>query len=94
LEQYLATITAARKVRSVCDVLKNINELRKGYPTHTDNTNKYLSAHDFFRISYPIQDFPAAWDSVLGSYFRAIKLLRDILSSARTLKAQATSRKP
>jgi hypothetical protein len=35
LERFLRTIASPEEVCAVCDVLKNINELRKGYPTHT-----------------------------------------------------------
>lgn len=76
LEQYSSADEADR----ICDVLKKINELRKGYPAHGDNTTKFLKAHSFFNIKYPISDFQSAWESILGAYFRSMKQLLEVLS--------------
>jgi len=84
LEEYLSTIAGSQEATTICAVLKNVNELRKGFPTHGDNTDKFLAAHDFFKIPYPIENFSSAWDTVLGAYFRAMKQLRDILARHRT----------
>jgi hypothetical protein len=83
LESYLGTCATAEKVSYVCNVLKNVNELRKGFPTHTDNTDKFLAAHDFFNISYPVENFDVAWDTILGAYFRSMKQLLEILADER-----------
>lgn len=69
------------EAKKICDVLKNINELRKGYPAHGDNTPKFLMAHTFFKIKYPIVNYQLAWESVLGAYFQAMKQLLKVLSS-------------
>lgn len=83
LEELLTKFSNSQSASDVCGILKNINELRKGYPAHGDNTDKFLMAHDFFRIIYPIDDFPASWESILGAYFKAMRGLREILSSER-----------
>jgi hypothetical protein len=56
--------------------------LRQGYPTHGDTAKKYLSAHRFFKLEYPITDHEAAWESILGDYFSAMRELLTILSTA------------
>ncbi|MEJ1380700.1 MAG: hypothetical protein RPT95_06995 [Candidatus Sedimenticola sp. (ex Thyasira tokunagai)] len=83
LEELLSSFNGSKEAAAVCGVLKNINELRKGYPTHVDNTDKFLSAHDFFKIEYPIENYEAAWDAILGGYFRSMEKLRDILGKER-----------
>lgn len=82
----LGRFVDADRAAAVCSVFKNINELRKGYPTHVNNTDKFLPAHDFLRVSYPIDNFEAAWDAILGKYFRAMKDMRDILAEERKKK--------
>lgn len=84
LEELLTKYSNTHTAANACSVLKNINELRKGYPAHGDNTDKFLAAHDFFKINYPIEDFPASWESILGSYFKAMRELLEILSAERT----------
>jgi len=83
LEELLTKFSDTTQAGSVCGILKNINELRKGYPAHGDNTDKLLPAHDFFKISYPIKDYQSSWESILGAYFKAMKELREILSTER-----------
>jgi len=83
LEELLTNFSSPQSASDVCGVLKNINELRKGYPAHGDNTDKFLISHDFFKISYPIEDFQASWESILGAYFKAMRGLREILSAER-----------
>lgn len=83
LRDYLTQVSTTERAGSVCDVLKHINNLRKGYPAHGDNTAEYLPAHDFFGLKYPITEFAIAWDSILGRYFKAITELRDLLSDVR-----------
>lgn len=91
LEELLTKFSDKIQASSVCMVLKNINELRKGYPAHGDNTDKFLDAHDFFRISYPVKDHQSSWESILGAYFKAMKELREILSMERS-KRNASNR--
>ena len=76
LEKY----SSVDEAKQICDVLKNINELRKGYPAHGDNTPKFLKAHTFFKIKYPINDYQSAWESILGAYFQAMKKMLKVLS--------------
>lgn len=83
LEELLCTFASPDKVTEICNVLKNVNELRKGYPAHGDNTEKFLSAHDFFGISYPITNHESSWERILGAYFRAMKLLTQVLANRR-----------
>lgn len=89
LEEFLARLSSAEHAADISSVLKCINELRKGYPTHGDNTDKFLSAHDFFRLSYPVIEYESAWDTILGRYFRAIQGMLAALVSFR----DRTSRK-
>lgn len=84
LEELLSKFGNKEQAAKVCNVLKNINELRKGYPAHGDNTDKFLSAHDFFGISYPITNYQDSWERILGSYFDAMKSLRQILADHRS----------
>jgi hypothetical protein len=86
LQEYLEKVAGTESASNVCNVLKNINELRKGYPAHGDNTDKFLYAHDFFGLTYPIEDYPTAWDAILGAYLRAMKALLDVLVSERSKK--------
>jgi hypothetical protein len=84
LDAFLKKIATIEQATSVCGPLKNINHLRKGFPTHGDNTKQFLPAHDFFKLTYPIEDYAAAWDTLLGAYFTAMKSLRDILRDERS----------
>jgi hypothetical protein len=80
LDVFLQKIATIEQATSVCGPLKNINHLRKGFPTHGDNAKQFLRAHHFFKLTYPIEDYAAAWDTLLGAYFTAMKSLRNILS--------------
>ena len=84
LDAFLKQIAATEQATSVCGPLKNINHLRKGFPTHGDNAKQFLRAHHFFKLTYPIEDYAAAWDTLLGAYFTAMKSLRDILRDERS----------
>jgi hypothetical protein len=84
LDAFLKKIATVDQATSVCGPLKNINHLRKGFPTHGDNTDQFLPAHDFFKLKYPIEDYAAAWDTLLGAYLNAMKSLRNILSDERS----------
>ena len=83
LDTFLRKIATIEQATSVCGPLKNINHLRKGFPTHGDNADQFLRAHDFFKLSYPIEDFAAVWDTLLGAYLTAMKSLRNILRDER-----------
>jgi hypothetical protein len=80
LDVFLQKIATIEQATSVCGPLKNINHLRKGFPTHGDNAKQFLRAHHFFKLTYPIEDYAAAWDTLLGAYLTAMKSLRNILS--------------
>jgi hypothetical protein len=84
LDAFLKKIATVDQATSVCGPLKNINHLRKGFPTHGDNTDQFLPAHDFFKLTYPIEDYAAAWDTLLGAYLTAMKSLRNILRDERS----------
>jgi hypothetical protein len=83
LDKLVTKIGGDGETKAVTEALKNINELRKGYPAHGDNTDKFLSAHDFFSIRYPVTDFPRSWERILRSYFEAMQRLRKLLSTER-----------
>jgi hypothetical protein len=91
LRTYLSRVSSQERSDSICDVLKHINNIRNGYPAHGDNTAKYLPAHDFFGLRYPITEFAVAWDSVLGGYFDALKKLQVLLSDTRAAKISGTA---
>jgi hypothetical protein len=57
LDAFLKKIATGAQATSVCAPLKNINHLRKGFPTHGDNTDQFLPAHDFFKLTYPVEDY-------------------------------------
>lgn len=82
LQRALESVVAADEANSICSVLKSINAIRQGYPTHGDNAKQYLQAHRFFKLPYPIEDYEAAWESILGEYFRAMRNIKDGLSRA------------
>jgi hypothetical protein len=82
LEKALCSVTQASEVESIGTTFKQINYLRQGYPTHGDNAEKFLIAHKHFGLPYPIADFSAAWEGILGQYFAAMKTLLSVLSSA------------
>ncbi len=83
LEELLTIYSNADRAKAVCDVFKNLNNLRQGYPTHGDNAKKILQAHDFFKLRYPVDDFSTAWDSILGRYFEAMKEMLAIIKDHR-----------
>lgn len=82
LERALETLTPAHEVVTAGTTFKQINSLRQGYPTHGDNADRFLQAHKYFGLPYPITDFSSAWEVILGRYFDAMKELRSLLSSA------------
>lgn len=86
LEGALKSIAAESEVGAICATFKQINFLRQGYPTHGDNADKFLQAHRHFRLPYPIADFSAAWEAILGNYFSAMKEIRTLLSAAWSVR--------
>lgn len=84
LASLLKTISTPERTASISSTLKCINHLRKGFPTHGDNADQFLRAHDFFGLLYPIEEYAAAWDTLLAAYLAAIKSLRNILRDERT----------
>lgn len=82
LEGALKSIAAESEVGAICATFKQINFLRQGYPTHGDNADKFLPAHKHFRLPYPIVEFSAAWEAILGNYFSAMKEIRALMSAA------------
>ena len=83
LEDLLTHFSNSNDAKSVCDILKQINYLRQGYPVHGDNVDKVLPAHDFFGLSYPINDYGAAWEIIIRRYFEAMKNMLQIFVAQR-----------
>lgn len=67
----------------VSEILRNINRLRQGYPTHTDGASGFLNAHQFFGLSYPITDYNLAWKKILLGYDESLSILLDIVREKR-----------
>jgi hypothetical protein len=84
LERALQSIANESEVSAICTTFKQINYLRQGYPTHGDNADKLLMAHQHFQLPYPIVDFSAAWETILGHYFNAMKRILSVMSAAWT----------
>jgi hypothetical protein len=83
MEQLLTSISTSDKARDVCEPFKHINNLRQGYPTHTDTVEKFMKAHDHFRLDYPVRNFENAWEQILGAYLSSLRQLCDLLSEER-----------
>jgi len=58
------------------------SDWRSPYPTHGDNAKKFLDAHRYFGIPYPVNDFSDAWETILGRYFYAMRTFMSALSTA------------
>ncbi len=82
LQKALETVLSDDKAEQICAVLKHVNNLRQGYPTHGDNAKRFLEAHRFFRLPYPVTDYEGAWEPVLGEYFRAMGSILEGMSEA------------
>lgn len=82
MEMALETIAPKDQITPLTAVLKQVNSLRQGYPAHGDNADRFLAAHRYFGFPYPITDYSAAWEQILGKYFNAMKGIRELLSSA------------
>lgn len=78
LEELLTIYSDKNTAKEICIVLKNINELRKGYPIHGDNIESIIPAHDYFNLTYPIDNYDLAWESILIKYFRAMNRIKEI----------------
>jgi len=83
LEELLAVYSTTERAKTICDVFKRLNNLRQGYPTHGDNSERVLQAHDFFKLRYPVEDFSTAWDNILGRYFEAMKEMLAVIKDHR-----------
>lgn len=75
LENYLKKIDGA--YLHCIKILRNIRALRKGYPTHGDNSKDVLAAHKFFMIDYPIENYELAWIGLLKGYSNALEEIFD-----------------
>lgn len=82
LERALDTLGRGAAQPAITANLKHINALRQGYPTHGDNTDRFLQAHRHFNLTYPIIDCEGAWETILSAYFSSMKALREHLSQA------------
>lgn len=81
LEELLKSYSDDVTANDICNVFKNINDLRQGYPTHGDNLDNVLPAYNFFGLVYPIDDFVSAWEIILKRYFDVMKKFREVLKS-------------
>jgi hypothetical protein len=81
LGKAVETFPSAGSAEAICTPLKQLNNLRQGYPTHGDNAKMFLEAHRYFGLSYPVTSFSEAWESVLARYFESMRALRDVLSA-------------
>lgn len=64
---------------SVMERISQFNRLRRMYPIHTDRSSGVLAAFEYFGIEYPVQDYQAAWNSLLASYRGMLEMLFSIL---------------
>lgn len=87
VEALLTNFSSTDDAKSVCDVLKQINYLRQGYPVHGDNVDRVLPAHDFFGITYPIPDYGSAWEIIIRRYFEAMQKMQEIFVAKRATLA-------
>lgn len=81
LGRAIQTLAKAGASDPICEPLKQLNNLRQGYPTHGDNAKMFLEAHRYFRLTYPVTAFSDGWESVLAKYFESMRALRDVLSA-------------
>jgi hypothetical protein len=87
MEELLTGFSNAEQAKRITVVFKRLNDLRQSFPAHGDNVDSVLRAYDFFRLQYPIEDFNAAWDAILGRYFDAMKDLLRVIVEHRKKKA-------
>jgi len=83
IEELLNKFADSSRANSICTVFKRLSDLRNGYPAHGDYVKRVVESHDFFKISYPVEDFSLAWDTILGKYFEAMKEMMTVLKQAR-----------
>ncbi len=83
LQSWLKSLSDVSIVDDVCGILKRLNDLRKGYPAHGDNVDTVLEAYDFFDIRYPVEDFSAAWETILRKYQDAMESMLQFLADER-----------
>jgi hypothetical protein len=77
LETYL--LQHSMEERKVIETLQKINNLRQGYPVHSDRSRGVLAAHKYFGLTYPVLDHSHAWRSILRSYLDSLERLLDKL---------------
>lgn len=82
LEAYLSLNNVSKS--NIADTFRNINKIRQGYPIHGDRSKGVLDAHKYFKITYPITDYSAAWKVLLNSYLKALQQLLEILKNLST----------
>jgi hypothetical protein len=82
LGKAIESLEGEGSAETVCLPLKQLNNLRQGYPTHGDNAKMFLEAHRYFGLPYPVTSFSEAWESVLATYFESMRALRNALSAA------------
>jgi hypothetical protein len=82
LGKAIETLKGEASSDAVCAPLKQLNNLRQGYPTHGDNAKMFLEAHRYFGLPYPVTSFSEAWELVLARYFESMRALRNALSTA------------
>lgn len=70
-------------IDEICKPLFNINNLRQGYPTHHDVADKVIPAHDYFGLRYPITDFSAAWEIIIGKYLSSLKAFLSVVQKLK-----------
>lgn len=83
LNEYLSNISEPEKFDNIIGVYKRLNDLRQGYPTHTDTAKNVISAYDYFGIRYPVTDYEAAWERIMNKYLSATRELLNILADYR-----------
>ncbi len=81
LGEFLRHHFPARDTNQIMDTLQNLNRLRKMYPIHTDRAGGVMSSFAFFGLEYPIQDYQAAWLTLLEAYSEALHSLLDLVKS-------------
>jgi hypothetical protein len=65
--------------KNIPNTLKYLGRIRQGYPIHTDIAG-VIEGLRHFEITYPIQNYEAAWQILLENYLTSLKELYKILS--------------
>lgn len=84
LENYLSFCKIDKsKIELIVKPLYNINNIRQGYPTHHDTADKVIEACDYFSFKYPILNYGAAWDVIIGKYISSLKKLLEVMQDMK-----------